>query len=122
MCTESQLKNWMEHLALIVLLLTIAPFVSITSMFSSGRVGAREFGNNPSTVSVTPTDVVDDHGRTDCCTGGVGSIVHNRALTGRVPETLWMWLVALPQVELSTTLADVTRIPLNNAHNKSLAN
>ena len=32
------------------------------------------------------------------------------------------WLVALPQVELNTTLADVTRIPLNNAHNKSLAN
>ena len=32
------------------------------------------------------------------------------------------WLVALPQVELDTTLADVTRIPLNNAHNVSLAN
>ena len=30
--------------------------------------------------------------------------------------------MALPQVELSTTLADVTRIPLNNAHDKSLAN
>ena len=32
------------------------------------------------------------------------------------------WLVALPQVELNTTLADVNRIPLNNAHNESLAN
>ena len=46
-------------------------------------------------------------------------------------ETLWPecpktplvgWLVALPQVELDTTLADVSRIPLNNAHNVSLTN
>ena len=32
------------------------------------------------------------------------------------------WLVALLQVELDTTLPDVTRIPLNNAHYVSLAN
>ena len=45
---------------------------------------------NPSAVSGTPTDIVDDRGRTVCCSGGVGSIVHNRALTGRVPEPLWL--------------------------------
>ena len=44
-------------------------------------------------------------------------------MSGRVPKTpLVGWLVALPQVELDTTLADVSRIPLNNAHNVSLAN
>ena len=91
MCTESQLKDWMEHpargsyhlnLIQIVSLLTIAPFVSITSMVLSRESWRTRIWKKPSTVSGTPTDIVDGRGRADCCTGGVGSRVRSRALAG----------------------------------------
>ena len=51
-------------------------------MVSSRESWPTRIWKKPSTVSGTPTDIVDDRGRADCCTGEVGSRIHNRALAG----------------------------------------